>query len=199
MRDILIGIDPSLTNCGIAIQWPDKSLELHTADLMGAMGWLGAKKINSRIIAIIEDPNKDSTTFGMWAMMKNEISNMQARRGNMYTVESIFRRTQKRAQDVGKSKGSALLIISMFEKAGVPVVLVAPSSRDNAEKERVKVNAKDVCHLKAPTKTNAEEFRMITGYTGRSNEHNRDAATLIHGRTIVWAETQLKIQKQKNG
>jgi Holliday junction resolvasome RuvABC endonuclease subunit len=198
MKDILVGIDPSLTNCGIAILWPDKTLELHTADLMAALGWLGSKKITGRMIAVIEDPNKDSTTFGMWAMMKNEIGNMMARRGDMNTVESIFRRTQKRAQDVGKSKGSALLIISMFEKAGVPVLMVAPSSRDNAEKERVKVNAKDVCYLKSPTKTNAEEFRMITGYTGRSNEHNRDAATLIHGRTIVWAETQLRIQKSKS-
>lgn len=32
------------------------------------------------------------------------------------------------------------------------------------------------------TKWNAEQFKKYTGYAGRTNEHNRDAALLVYGR-----------------
>lgn len=32
------------------------------------------------------------------------------------------------------------------------------------------------------TKMDAEPFRRLTGYTGRTNEHGRDAAMLVYGR-----------------
>lgn len=41
-------------------------------------------------------------------------------------------------------------------------------------------------HLVAPknnlTKLSAEQFKKITGYQGRSNEHTRDAGMLVYGR-----------------
>lgn len=208
MRDILIGIDPSLTNCGIAIQWPDKSLELHTADLMGAMGWLGAKGITGRMIAVIEDPNKNSNVFGQFAKVKTAVlrfagkemgyQGMKARTATMADVQSEFLMAMKVAQNVGMSKAAAQLIITMMEKAKVPVLTIPPSDRHRADRESLKANFRGVQMLSMPTKTTAEQFKQLTGYVGRSNEHNRDAATLIYGRTIVWAETQLKIQKAKN-
>jgi hypothetical protein len=207
MKDILVGIDPSLTNCGVAILWPDKTLELHTADLMAALGWLGSKKITGRMIAVIEDPNKNSNVFGQFAKVKTAVLRfagkevgqyaMKSRTATLADVQSEFSMAMKVAQNVGMSKAAAQLIISMMEKAGVPVLTIPPSDRHRADRESLKANFRGVQMLSMPTKTTAEQFRQLTGYAGRSNEHNRDAATLIHGRTIVWAETQLKIQKSK--
>jgi len=51
--------------------------------------------------------------------------------------------------------------------------------------------------LTMPTKTNAKQFETITGYKGQSNEHTRDAATLVFNKTAKWAETMIKIQEKK--
>ena len=37
-------------------------------------------------------------------------------------------------------------------------------------------------HQKGATKKTADEFKQLTGWQGRANEHGRDAAMLIFGR-----------------
>jgi hypothetical protein len=203
-RDILIGIDASLVSCGIAIL-QDGKLELHTAEILDAIKWLSAKKILSRSIAVIEDPNLDKNVFGQFVLVKAAVLKfagkavgqygMKQTAGTMADVQGAFSIAMKRAQDIGQAKAAAKILISLFERAKVPVVRIAPSDRHRADKESLKANFIGVQMLSMPTKTNAGQFQQLTGYVGRSNEHNRDAATLIHGRTIKWALMQISIQK----
>lgn len=203
-RDILIGVDASLTNCGIAIL-QGGNLELHTSEILDAIKWLSGKKILSRSVAVIEDPNLDKNVFGQFVLVKAAVLKfagkevgrygMKQSAGTMADVQGAFSIAMKRAQDVGQSKAAAKILISLFERSNVPVLRIAPSDRHRADKESIKTNFKGIQMLNMPTKTNAGQFQQLTGYTGRSNEHNRDAATLITGRTTKWALMQISIQK----
>jgi len=202
-RDILIGVYQSLNNCGIAIL-QDGKLELYTGEILDAIKWLSGKKIMSRSVAVIEDPNLDKTVFNRFGLIKAAVLKFAGKSvgygikqsvGTMADVQSEFSMAMKIAQNVGESKASAKILISLFKRAGVPVLTIAPSDRHRADKEGAKANFKGVQMLSMPTKTNAGQFQQLTGYAGRSNEHNRDAATLIHGRTTKWAQMQIQIRK----
>jgi len=69
----------------------------------------------------------------------------------------------KIAQDVGANKRDARLLIQWAEREGLDMIQVRPSGSTF-------------------TKLNAEQFRKISGYAGRTSEHGRDAAMLILGR-----------------
>ena len=187
----LIGIDPSFTNCAAAIYHPaTKGLQLHTGDLFSVMAFLNGSGVLGKSIIVCENPNLDSNTFGMWAFFK------QALQGNrdLKTLQGQFGICMKRAQDIGKSKASAELILEMFRRQSILVLEVKPSSRDRADK----VKGADVRFMKMPTKTTAAQFATYAGFAvPKSNEHNRDAATLILGRTIEWAERQLALRRPK--
>ena len=187
----LIGIDPSFTNCAAAIYHPTiKTLQLHTGDLFSVMTFLNGSGVLGKCIVVCENPNLDSNTFGMWAFFK------QALQGNrdMKTLQGQFGICMKRAQDIGKSKASAELILEMFRRQSIPVLEVKPSSRDRADK----VKNADVRFMKMPTKTNAAQFAAYCGFAPpKSNEHNRDASTLVVGRNIEWAQRQLMLRRPK--
>lgn len=63
------------------------------------------------------------------------------------------------AKNVGENHATGKLIVQLIESMGVPVVLIKPTR----------------------TKLNAVDFNRITGWTGRSNQEQRDAAMLIWG------------------
>jgi len=63
----------------------------------------------------------------------------------------------KKAQDVGRNKENAFLIIEYCKRNQIPFATLRPS---------------------AP-KWKAKAFKKLTGYQGTTNEHNRDAARLV--------------------
>ena len=191
MKTHLIGVDPSFQNCGIAIYCPaTKELKLHTGDIFSAIKFVTESGLLSKSIAIIENPNLDSNTFGMWAFFKQVLTGNQP----IKNIQGQFGICMKRAQDIGKSKASAEFLIEMFRRQYAPVIEVKPSSRDRADK----VKNADVRLLKMPTKTTAAQFLTYCGFaTKTGNEHSRDAGTLVAGRTIEWAERQLALRRTK--
>ena len=46
-------------------------------------------------------------------------------------------------------------------------------------------------------KTSKGQFAKLTGYMGQSNEHSRDAATLIFNKNVNWAK--MKFATQNHG
>lgn len=242
-RTILVGIDPGLDNLGICIYIPDtKKMILKTTDILSFPSYLQSKVKLSKIVVVMENPDLDSTTFGMWGMVKTE---MEAMINNFvkqlifskalkslpfYTLKMLGLSTKKSAtfgqkyiknkmgqsvdindvlskfsiamnysQKVGKNKAAAQLILRMLDKANVPVLQIAPSKREKAYKN---INGKEfrlnVRTLKMPTKTNAKQFKELTDSDDTGSEHARDAATLVWGRTIKWALSQIQKDKTPN-
>ncbi len=66
---------------------------------------------------------------------------------------------EKIAKDVGKNHQTGILMKEYAESLGIQVVEVKPTSK----------------------KKNADEFKRLSGYTGRTNPETRDAAMLILG------------------
>lgn len=213
-RKYLVGVDPSFYSCGVCVYAPaEKTMQLFTGDFFEAVGFINKTVKLSEVVAVVENPAINSAVFGAFYPLKGEILQLIAyerwkanpktaslsnlpRQKSMADVEKMFGMASKQAQNVGESKASAKLIISMFKKRNVPVIEVAPSQRDRADKP-AKSGILGVKMLTMPTKTNAHQFREITGYIGQSSEHSRDAATLVHGRTITWAETMLLREVEK--
>lgn len=69
---------------------------------------------------------------------------------------------RKISQDVGKVKASAKLINELLTAAGLKVIMVRPLKGS----------------LKRQAKGDANYFNKVTGWTGRSNEDQRDAALI---------------------
>ena len=104
---------------------------------------------------------------------------IKANQGNEFILENVvankptFTRpganqaVMKRiSQNVGQVKAVQLLLVEFFERENIPVTLVNPL-RGSIKK----------------AKTNAEYFNRITGWQGRSNADQRDAALLaLYGR-----------------
>jgi hypothetical protein len=211
-RTLFLGVDPSFNTMGICVYDPvENTFQLFTGEFLECVAWLNRKKIFPKIIAVVENPNLDKTTFKMWGMMKALILKFQtytrwivSRRGQkpeevgIEDLASAFRVSMNYAQKVGKNKAAAELIIKMLKNAGVPCMEIAPSKRERADKYKKINKAKiRVETLKMPTKTDQEQFRTLTGYTGSSSEHARDAATLVYGRKLRWA--YLHFHKQAGG
>lgn len=101
-------------------------------------------------------------------------------------IQSKVSIAMKFASSVGENRANAKLIIKMLAQRNVPVIEIAPSKRQRADKAQQKAGKGkiDMRSLKMPTKTSAGQFQELTGYDLRCNEHNRDAATLVFGRTL---------------
>lgn len=201
MRDVLIGIDASLVNCGVAVL-ENGTLQLYKGELLEAVAFIRKGGWKDRAYIVIEDPNADAAVFGMWAKVKAAVLKFTGKIEGAYginsrpvtigEVESEFRMAMKIAQNVGESKAAAKILMALFKQAGMPVVRIAPSDRHRADKDGLKLQG--VKLLSMPTKTTAVQFQEYTGYTGRSNEHARDAATLVWGKSAKWCEFMLAKQ-----
>lgn len=192
--DTLIGIDPSLSHCGAAIWRPGtKELVLASGDIFEVMAFLNSRGCLTTGIVVLEDPNLSSNFYGGFGMVKAEVLKYGRMQGSLGEVESAFRMAAKQAQNVGENKAAAKVIARLFERAGVPVGRVSPADRHRADKDLRKpgLAAMGIAALVMPTKTTSEQFQQLTGYTGRTNEHARDAGTLVYGRSIIWAKNLL--------
>lgn len=80
-------------------------------------------------------------------------------------TKSNFRNIQSRlvaertAKNVGENHATGKLIVQLIKSMGIPVVEIKPYR----------------------SKLNADDFNRITGWTGRTNQEQRDAAMLIVG------------------
>lgn len=197
-RDLLLGVDPSFSTMGVCIYDPsNRTMRLFTGKMPACIDWIQSECSITRLVAVVENPALDSTTFNMWGMVKTKIDGVldARKRGSfgsksatMADVQSSFAIAMNYAQKVGENKAAAKQIILMLENAKVPVIQVAPSKRQRAyRKHKGKVLRLVVETLNMPTKTTAEQFLKLTGYDKRCSEHARDAATLVWGRSMVWA------------
>lgn len=210
-RKYIIGIDPSFTNFGVCIYNPKtKSFNLKTGNMSEMVKWIQTQVKLKECVAIVENPALNSNVFKMWPMVKKEIDKMVnyeknrfkkvVPKGSISDVQSTFLMAMKFAQNVGENKAAAKQIIMMLADAKVPTLEIAPSQRDKAYKKvNGKTQRKDVRFLKMPTKTTQAQFKEITDYEGRSNEHARDAATLCINQTVsgVLASIEMSIGKFK--
>lgn len=83
----------------------------------------------------------------------NKKSNMHGRYGQTKSAG------ERIAKNVGENHATGKLLVEMAESLGLNVVLVRPTR----------------------VKKKADEFNRITGWVGRSNQEQRDAAMLIIG------------------
>lgn len=192
-RTKLLGIDPSFTTMGAAI-WDTSTKRLHllngTLDQVFIL--LQDRYDPSDLVAVIEDPSLDSPVFGAWEEMKSKISMIDASSGRTRLkawkdAESTFRTLQAIAQNVGENKAAAKRTIKLLESLQIPYVRIRPSERKRADKLEKGERRLPISCFSMPTKTTKEQFYELTGYSGQSNEHSRDAATLVHKQTINWA------------
>ena len=159
------------------------------------------------LVCVLENPNLETNIFDMWPVMQMDI--MKFKRGALPiqskkiggnyipSVQSTFSRALKQAQSVGKNQAAAQEIIKFLDKEEVFNLSIKPSDRQKALTKRGgKETRKDPRILKMPTKTNASQFTLLTGYKGRSNEHSRDAATLVFGMTIPKLNYLFQYQNQ---
>lgn len=148
------------------------------------------------VIVIMESPTKNSPVFGAEQQIRAAaISHGWGSEEHLRQIRIML----KIAQNVGENKAAGKYIARILKQQRIPMVEVPPSVRNRADDikpgstERV-----DVRFLSMPTKTNKEQFRILTGYTKQSSEHARDAATLIYGRTAAWAQTTYEINQLIN-
>jgi len=194
-KQYLIGIDPGRTNTGIAVYDPKTKSFAHMGkyNLERAIKYLQTVATPEGCIAVIENPNLESNLYDGWAEMASIVRSYKRGNANINQVKKVYSVATKRAADVGKNRAAAQDIIAALKQSGVPTVQIRPSDRQRANRPGMK--AKDVIYLNMPTKTNKQQFEQLTGHCGRSNEHSRDAATLVFGKTIKWAEMMAARQK----
>lgn len=201
-RKYLIGIDASFQDAGVCIyDTTSGKMGLFSGDLFAVMSHLNRCDVLDKAIAVIENADLDSTTFDAWFRFKQWVLKLISGKIRMEfgedNLKSWFSREMKIAQDAGKAKAAGALFVEIFRRANVPVLEIAPSSRDRADKEALKSGFRGIKLLNMPTKTTARQFQDYTGHVGTSNEHSRDAGTLVSGNTIAWARMSIRVQEER--
>jgi len=153
---VYIGIDPGV-HTGMAFYCVEtKKMELETMSVVEAMIKLQQVQEENtgghKIVVFIEDPNQNQPIFSRHKVP--EFCTTVAKR-----IDYIC----KKAQDVGRNKEDAFILMKWMDHIGMEYHALRPNSRSN-------------------TKLTAKQFEMRTGYKGRSNEHTRDAGMLVYGR-----------------
>lgn len=195
-KDLMIGLDPSFINLGVSVyQGRTKSfLAMWTGSYREISKRLFESQFIDRAYFVLENPNLDSAFYKGWDEMKKAFYKFKTSAWSIDEVEKHYRIQAKIAQDVGKNKAAAMLLIEDMIELELDYIEFAPSQRNQAKKE-MKLN--DILQLKMPTKLKVNQFRMLTGYQGKGlTEHNMDAATLVYDRTCKWFELQYALQRK---
>lgn len=152
----------------------------------------------ANIAVVLENADLDSAVFGAWekfqAMLKAQFkSNFP----NWKALASTFSANMMQAQNIGMQKMVARDVLHGLQMLGVKLIQVAPSWRERADATKTKggLATNDITYYRMPTKTTKEQFEKLTGYKGITNEHERDAATLVWNQTYerlkVWSDMQM--------
>jgi hypothetical protein len=214
--DLIVCFDPSMNKCGCAIiNATDFSRQKHkTSDLFSVLDWMKTETKGKRYLVVLENPNLDKANFGMIEMTLSEVNGLLN-----YTRWLIFKKgrpPQKKTigdvrtsiliamqygQRIGKSQASAMVLIALLDRANIPFCEIAPSDRmslkNKKHEKHFNLNPRLVV---MPTKSNADQFKtMFPGFSGRSSEHSRDAATLVFGKNVKAVRLMIKMSEQKRG
>lgn len=200
----LVGTDPGVSTFSLAVWHCNKKefVEFHTGTLSSITqliwDWIKNKTYNlAHMGFVVEDPNIDTAFYDGWKELETQIKMYKFNQAKLKDIESVYRKHTKMAQNVGQNKMVAAQFIAWLKMQNLEFLRIAPSSRTKVLKKDAtgkEYRLKGV-HLKIatmPTKTNAGEFQLITGHKGKTNEHQRDAGTLVFDRTLKWfASAQL--------
>lgn len=174
----IIGIDPGITTCGLAVYafYEDKKVEL---SLSSGTTWEIISSINVLVAsgafleaAHIED--LDSVT--------NIHESHFPKGANLKTKLGIALR-------VGKAQAAQLILVQFLESLKLKIVKRVTDTRRRVPEHRKDAGAW-LQMLSCPTKTNEEQFAYLLNVWGVTmigkphspygNGHSRDAATLLH-------------------
>lgn len=153
--DILIGVDPgSIT--GVCVWNPEreKILDMQSMSHIKFMEWVVTGKEVYDMVVAIENPNLNQPVF----MTKEEKDLIQGC-GDFPAKDIALRILLRRAQNIGMNKQIAKTLMEFMESKGISFVPIRPFRK----------------------KMDAEQFRNLTKWEGRTNQHNRDAAILVFG------------------
>lgn len=216
-HDTYIAFDPSFVTMGAARYIPATGqLQMFTGDFDSVIDWV-TKFDLSTTIAVVENPAMNQNTFGAWSQIQKALKALPLKSlkrlqqfdstdADFDKMASVARQMLKISRDAGENMGAGKYLVRKLEAVGIPVVQVAPSERDKAAKitrsvvdgkAKTKTIRLSVRTLKMATKTSQAQFEEITGFTGRSTEHARDAATLIYGKAMSWGRMKLKFQETR--
>jgi hypothetical protein len=137
LNEFLIGIDPG-RHTGLCVynRQSKKITLVDTKDFWGTI--LFVQMLKEKFTVIIEDPQLNQPVF--------------TREANKSAMLKI-------AQDVGRNKEQAYLLITYFQINKIPFRTIRP----------------------VESKWSAIYLRKLTGYSARTNEHERDAIRLVYG------------------
>lgn len=213
-RNTVVAVDPSFTTMGVAIFQAKKVIAHKTGKFQQQIAWIRSIVDLKDCIFIIENPDLDSKAFSAHGQIMTACKQYRIGKLSEKMLNAKIGMALRQAQDVGKSKQSALLLIDMLNTSGIPYFEVAPSERNRGYKwvknndPTTKAKLPKLKHhfeginlrqLKMPTKLNAQQVEYWTqgGFNERCSEHVRDAVTLFHGRSLVWLKNSIKIQHAK--
>lgn len=158
---IYLGID-----CGrhtAIVKWDPqlrKFTDMETTDFWGGINYLMAQRkmaatYKYKLSVVIEDPNINKPVFTPPDL--DPVKLLRSKPRKFDEAKSAFLRSMNIAQKVGRNKESAYLTIDFLKRKEIDFMTSRPI---------------------AP-KWDAQEFKRLTGYEGRTNEHVRDAARLV--------------------
>lgn len=211
---LIISIDIGLhQNTGVALYLPQEKryLSISSMDLIDAYNLCLSYHANEEyaVVVVVENTDLDSNIFGAgetllsycfeWAMEK--VFSKESKK----TLLQHIRNAIGIGRNVGKNQGLSILMVEKLKEHGVVVAEVAPSARQEYGKS-VTIGKHTVfikaSQLTMPTKVPAPPFKEWTGHQESTNEHGRDAACMVYGKTyfywINWAKTQKTKPKKKN-
>lgn len=165
------GADKDDDNCGVALYCltAKKLLWLQTLNPYELIRFLQEIPNRDQVGVVLEDPNAQSATF-------------QA------SLAKSLALAAKMGQGIGKTMGVALTVIKCLQSLKIDFARVNPTRRTNVSSF---LKPSPVHYL--PTKTNVRYFGEFCGWVNGSNEHERDAATLVCNRTweMIWSRKDI--------
>ena len=222
---LIIGVDVGIgENTGVSEYLPKEKRfrEIFSMDIFDAYEMIMAYYDNPdyAVIVVVENSDMDSNVFGAAEALieyaKNAWAKITYKKDPKKDVKflSKIRASIAQGSNVGKNKGIAKSFVVKLLAKGVKVAQIKPSSRDKYPKivtYRTKVNGKTVNmpymergkpkilpvrQMKMPTKLPAKEFKQLTGYMGKTNEHGRDSATPLVGKDFFYWSNMARNQMQ---
>lgn len=201
MIKYIIGIDPSFSTMAVAVYDIEKKDLIHYSGTLDCcFAWLDGQYNKENLAAITEDPSLDKATFGAMSMAISALQRYAKKQISFAESKTAIGTAIGIASRVGESKAAGKYVIENLKSRAIPFVGVAPSDREKAYRvmngKKFRLN---VLTLKMPTKTDQKQYKQLTGFSGRTNEHERDAGTLAYGQNPLRLMFLNQINKnQKN-
>lgn len=212
---LIISIDIGLhKNTGVALYLPQEKryISVSSMDLIDAYNLCLSYAANEEygVVVVVENTDLDSNVFGGGESLMNYVLDWAAKKVTSKESKTMLLRNIRAVigigRNVGKNQGLSILFVEKLKEHGITVAEVAPSERQEYGKS-VTVGKHTVVfkasQLTMPTKLPAEQFKEWTGHTESTNEHGRDAACMVFGKTYFywtnWAKTKkIKPKKKKD-